>query len=192
MALIRRRASAPQREPRAEDFEIVELDGWVRVGDDEPLPTEGDVLVSAERWRRERDVLAARRFGVSVPNDATDEMLAELAASGAALLAVDFPSHRDGRGYSVARLLRARFGFPGELRAAGRVVRDQLAYLARVGFDAFEVAGRTEKDVLASFETLTVHYQASGDLSVPLWKRATRAPREAGPRSESDPTTHRP
>ena len=54
-----------------------------------------------------------------------------------ALVAVDFPHATDGRGYSTARLLRERYGYTGELRAVGDVGRDQLFYLARVGFDAF-------------------------------------------------------
>ena len=50
-----------------------------------------------------------------------------------------FPNFRDGRAYTQARLLRERFGFRGELRATGQVLRDQFVFLARAGFDAFEV-----------------------------------------------------
>jgi uncharacterized protein (DUF934 family) len=174
MALIRRRASAPQREPRREDFEVVELDGWRNAADGEPLP-EGDVLVSFARFQAERDALLARpgRVGVRVPNDTRPELLE--AVTGAALVALEFPTQRDGRAYSLARVLRQRFGYGGEIRATGKVVRDQLAYLARVGFDAFELSRGSAHDALASFDDLSVQYQASTDQPLPLWKRVARA-----------------
>jgi uncharacterized protein (DUF934 family) len=174
MALIRRRASAPRREPRREDFEVVEHDGWRSVGDDDALPA-GDVIVSLARFTANRDALLARggRVGVRVPNDTKPERLEDVA--GAALVALDLPTQRDGRAYSQARVLRQRFGYAGELRATGKVVRDQLAYLARVGFDAFVLARGSAHDALASFDDLSVHYQASSDQPLPLWKRSARA-----------------
>jgi uncharacterized protein (DUF934 family) len=173
MALIRRRASAPRREPRREDFEVVDHDAFRNVADGDALP-EGDVIVSLARFTSEREQLLSRvgRLGVRVPNDTKPELLE--AVTSAALVAIELPTQRDGRAYSLARVLRQRFGYAGEIRATGKVVRDQLAYLARVGFDAFELARGSAHDALASFDDLTVHYQASSDQPLPLWKRAPR------------------
>ncbi|MBX7190861.1 MAG: DUF934 domain-containing protein [Sandaracinaceae bacterium] len=174
MALIRRRLSAPLREPRSSDYEVVDTDAWLAIADDAALPA-GDVIVSLSRFRAERELLAQRgaRIGVRIPNDTAPDVLAELASS-VSLLAIELPTQRDGRAYTVARWLRQRFGFRGELRAVGKVVRDQLSYLARVGFDAFELSRGSAHDALASFDELSVHYQASSDQPLPLWKRAAR------------------
>ncbi|SMF05982.1 DUF934 domain-containing protein [Pseudogulbenkiania subflava] len=94
------------------------------------------------------------------------------------LIAVDFPSFRDGRGYSVAYLLRTRYGFRGELRAIGDVLRDQLFYMRRCGFDSFEVrADKDIRDALKGLAAYTIRYQGSVDDPVPLFrKRAEAAP----------------
>lgn len=88
------------------------------------------------------------------------------------LIAVDFPVFRDGRGYSIATLLRTRYGWTGELRAIGDVLRDQLNYMRRCGFDAFAV--RADKDIhdaIKSFSYYSVRYQGAVDDPVPLFRR---------------------
>ncbi|BCL75996.1 hypothetical protein JHS3_17320 [Jeongeupia sp. HS-3] len=93
------------------------------------------------------------------------------------LLAVDFPTFRDGRGYSVAYLLRSRHGYTGELRAVGDVLRDQLFYMHRCGFDSFEV--RADKDIhdaLLGLTTYTVRYQGAVDDPVPLFRKRVADP----------------
>ncbi|KIF81643.1 DUF934 domain-containing protein [Noviherbaspirillum autotrophicum] len=88
------------------------------------------------------------------------------------LIAVDFPSFRDGRGYSIATLLRSRYRWTGELRAIGDVLRDQLNYMRRCGFDSFAV--RADKDIhdaLLSFNHYSVKYQGSVDEPLPLFRR---------------------
>jgi uncharacterized protein (DUF934 family) len=88
------------------------------------------------------------------------------------LIAVDFPSFRDGRGYSVATLLRSRYGWTGELRAVGDVLRDQLNYMRRCGFDAFAV--RADKDIneaIKSFSHYSIRYQGAVDEPLPLFRR---------------------
>jgi uncharacterized protein (DUF934 family) len=85
---------------------------------------------------------------------------------------VNFPSFTDGRGYSIARLLRERHGYRGELRAVGDVQRDQLFNLARCGFDAFLL--RTDEDAagaLAAFDDFSEAYQASVERPLPLFRR---------------------
>ena len=92
------------------------------------------------------------------------------------LVAVDFPKFTDGRGYSVAFLLRSRFGYRGELRAIGDVLPDQLFFMRRVGFDSFAV--RADKDVrqaLLSLQPFSDAYQGSWDNAVPAFRRHERA-----------------
>lgn len=117
------------------------VDGsWVRLDDEALLPEAGGVLVSAARWKRERDVLLSRgNAGVLVhPADEDEAELGEIA--GAPLVVIAFPKFSDGRGYSFARLLRDRHGFRGDLRAAGEVLIDQVVLMLRCGFTSFEVA----------------------------------------------------
>jgi uncharacterized protein (DUF934 family) len=79
---------------------------------------------------------------------------------GVARIEVHFPTFGDGRGYSIARLLRSRYGYRGELRAVGHITRDQLAFLERVGFDAFELrAGEDATEALVALDTFSAAYQ---------------------------------
>ncbi len=143
--------------------EIVD-DGWVHVATDEALPSSGDVIVPLARWQSEREELLARttgRLGVRLPND---RPLAEIAADlpRLALVAIEFPKYRDGRGMSLARLLRQRHGFRGEIRAVGNVLRDQMAYLERCGFDAYELTpGKSLESALLAFDEIAVTYQGA-------------------------------
>jgi uncharacterized protein (DUF934 family) len=85
---------------------------------------------------------------------------------------VNFPNFTDGRGYSIARLLRARYGYGGELRAVGDVQRDQLFNLARCGFDAFLLRKDEDADeALAAFDDFSETYQASAEQPQPLFRR---------------------
>jgi len=91
---------------------------------------------------------------------------------GAARVEVNFPSFTDGRGYSIARLLRERHGYRGELRAVGDVQRDQLFYLARCGFDAYLLRdGDDAGAALAAFNDFSEAYQASVERPQPLFRR---------------------
>ncbi|MDG1401087.1 MAG: DUF934 domain-containing protein, partial [Candidatus Binatia bacterium] len=112
---------------------IVE-DDFRTLGAEDPI-TDGDIIISLERFRAEHDALEKRagRLGVEIPNNIfADEVLGELETVD--LIAIDFPIYRDGRGFSTARLLR-RGGFTGELRATGNVLRDQIAFMERCGPD---------------------------------------------------------
>jgi uncharacterized protein (DUF934 family) len=85
---------------------------------------------------------------------------------------VKFPSFTDGRGYSVGRLLRERYGWTGELRAVGDIQRDQLFYLARCGFNAFALREGEDVDAaLTAFADFSERYQASVDQPLPLFRR---------------------
>jgi uncharacterized protein (DUF934 family) len=88
------------------------------------------------------------------------------------VIAVRFPAFGDGRGYSVARLLRERCGYRGELRAVGEVARDHLYFMAQCGFDAFELrAGEDAKEALAAFNDFSEAYQATAARPQPLFRR---------------------
>lgn len=88
------------------------------------------------------------------------------------LIAIDFPSFRDGRGYSIATLLRTRYGWNGELRAVGDILRDQLNYMRRCGFNSFAVrADKDINDAIKSFSHYSVQYQGAVDNPLPLFRK---------------------
>jgi uncharacterized protein (DUF934 family) len=121
------------------------VDDWQNLADNEALPEEGQIIVSLVRWRTERDQLinANRPLGLRITGEVdVSEIAADLDHFD--LVAVSFPGIADGRGYSQARLLRQRFGFAGELRATGPLIRDVFAALERVGFDAIEARDQAE------------------------------------------------
>jgi uncharacterized protein (DUF934 family) len=150
-------------------------DSWqlLEAGSAGALPAGADVIVPLERWLRERDTLLSRpgRLGVWLETDADPAALApDLACLG--LIAIRFASFTDGRGYSLARLLRERHGYTGELRAIGAVLRDQLYYLWRCGFDAFALrADQNPELALAAFDDFSEAYQASAEQPDPLFRR---------------------
>jgi uncharacterized protein (DUF934 family) len=139
-------------------------DEFVRLSDDTPLPAAGAVLVPHTRLLADPDL--ARRSaptGVIWPND---RKVADLAphVGRLALVALVFPTFKDGRAYSQARILREQYGFDGELRATGHVLRDQFVFMLRAGFTAFEVT--KQADAAAFVETTrrySVFYQPTGD-----------------------------
>jgi uncharacterized protein (DUF934 family) len=159
-------------------------DPYVRVPDDAPIPDDVPVIVSAARFLADAAAIAGRAAptGVWWPNN---RKVAELMPylDRLALVALEFPKFKDGRAYSQARLLRENYGFRGELRATGDVLRDQFMFLLRAGFDAFEV--KKEADVAAFSSEIarhTVFYQPTGDGRV----AATWA-RHAQPASAQEP-----
>ena len=151
--------------------QIIE-DQWQTIADDAELPP-GPALVSLARWNRERAALLERGepLGVQLPNTAN---IADLTADLPhwPVVALEFPKFADGRAYSQARLLRERYGYQGEIRAVGDVLRDQLLFMARSGFDAFAVrADRSLEDALAGFGDFSESYQPAADQPLPLYRR---------------------
>jgi uncharacterized protein (DUF934 family) len=85
---------------------------------------------------------------------------------------IEFPQFTDGRGYSTARLLRERYGFKGEIRATGEVLRDNLFYLSRCGFDSFVPSDQSRvKEALEGLADFSDGYQASVERPQPLFRR---------------------
>ena len=115
-------------------------DAFVFVTDEEDVPTQGDVVVSLQRFVTEGEaLLSGRKVGVVVqPGETIEDLAYDLPRL--AVVALAFPKYRDGRAYSSARLLRERFGFTGEIRAVGDVLQEQAQHMVRCGFDAFEPA----------------------------------------------------
>ncbi len=113
-------------------------DPWRRVDDFETLPAEGCVILTLERWRSMAQRPSNLAFGLSLaPSQPVEAIAADLPFLS--VIAIQFPKFTDGRGYSLARQLRQRHHFTGELRATGDILFDQLQFLARCGFNAFEI-----------------------------------------------------
>lgn len=115
-------------------------DPWRRVDGREALPAEGYVILSLENWRRLGGQQARTNvaFGLLLESNQPVESIAK-DLPYLALVAVQFPKFTDGRGYSIGRQIRERYAFSGELRATGDVLFDQLEFMARCGFDTFEI-----------------------------------------------------
>src|ERR1700754_1770423 len=138
-------------------------DPFAHVADGAELP-EGCVLVSAARFLEDPAALAKRgKLGVIWPNNRdVDDLVPYL--DRLAVIGLVFPTFRDGRAYSQARLLRERHLYRGELRATGQVLRDQFVFMLRAGFDAFEVKKASDAEAFAlTAKRYSVFYQPTGD-----------------------------
>jgi len=139
-------------------------DNFHAATDDEALG-EGPVIVSLERWNKERDMLLARNTPIGVrlkSGEHPEAIAADL--DRIAVVALEFPVYRNGRAFSYARLLRERYGYEGEIRAVGAVLRDQFYFLVRCGFDALEVRDNITPDIFReSVGTFTYDYQPATD-----------------------------
>lgn len=140
----------------------------------------GKVIVPLKVWQAQRETLQQRKeIGVWLASDERPEEL-KGDIEKFSVIAVDFPKFSDGRGYSIAFNLRARLGYSGELRAIGDVLRDQLFYLQRVGFDAFAPRpDRKIEDVIKGLSDFSEVYQTSFDQKLPLFRRVQRKANEA-------------
>ena len=158
--------------PLVKDGKIA-ADRFVHVPDGAELPGDGAILVPAARFLEDPEAILkhAGKVGVIWPNNRDlDDLVPYL--DRLAAVALVFPSFRDGRAYSQARLLRERHGYDGELRATGQVLRDQFVFMLRAGFDAFEV--KKDADAEAFAETVkrySVFYQPTGDGRVAAFNR---------------------
>ena len=143
----------------------IAADTYVHVADDAEIPADGAALIPAARFLADAEALSKRNgpTGVIWPNNRDlDDLVPFL--DRLAVVALAFPTFRDGRAYSQARLLRERYGYKGELRATGQVLRDQFVFMLRAGFDAFEVKKEADAEAfLATVKRYTVFYQPTGD-----------------------------
>lgn len=125
--------------------------------------------VSLEEWRANPQA-HAEATALAIAND---EVLGDIGAdlSGFDVIILAFPSFGDGRAYSQARLLRERFGYTGEIRARGDVLRDQILFMSRCGFDAFELDGAGSAAAEAAFKEFSFAYQPAADHVEPVWRK---------------------
>ena len=147
-------------------------DNWTLVEDiDSELPS-GNILVPAPYWLDNRDALNARgNVGIWLASDVELAPYLSLISS-LPLIAVHFPAFANGRGYSLARLVKERSDFSGELRAIGDVLLDQLFFMRRCGFDSYLLKdGLSGQKALDFFSTFTDPYQLANDLPEPLFRR---------------------
>jgi uncharacterized protein (DUF934 family) len=149
-------------------------DDW-RYVDEDPHGRDRALILPFARWQQERNRwwLWDGRLGVRLgPADPVAALAQDFLRVG--LVAIEFGGIAEGRGYSQAQLLRKRYKFGGELRAVGNIQRDQLFYLARCGFDSFELPeGADLQGALASFDDFSVAYQGAPDLDLSLERRAS-------------------
>jgi uncharacterized protein (DUF934 family) len=115
-------------------------------------------------------LIKARRVAAASPSSPDEKVLRLEPADdpedfrgqlhGVTRVEVHFPKFGDGRGYSIARLLRSRYGYKGELRAVGQFTRDHLHFMERVGFDAFELReGEDAEAALPAFDDFSASYR---------------------------------
>ena len=148
-------------------------DEWVLVADRQDLPGEARKIVSLERWKKmmPMDRSEAHRYGVLLrPDDDPDGILPWI--DRVPLIALQFPSFRDGRAYSQANLLRTRYQFKGDLRAVGDVLRDQLVLMRHCGFSSFVVReDKSAADALKGLAVFDLIYARSVTNPEPLYRR---------------------
>lgn len=161
-----------------DDEAVVDANDWVHPEDDAPLPDGTPIVVSLERWQGEHETLTARNAPVGI-RLRSDQRIDQIAGDlpNLPLVELDFPNLNDGRHFTSARLLRERHGYRGEIRATGQVLRDQLFFMARCGFDAFELpADKDPEGARKAFREISVVYQPAADrrMPAPTWRLRDR------------------
>jgi uncharacterized protein (DUF934 family) len=139
--------------------ELVAADEWVTLADAPPADAV-PLIVPFAKFRENPEAFRARtgKLGIRLsPADKVEDLAAELPRL--ALVALEFTGPGEGRGYSQAKLLRARYKFAGEVRAVGHVKQDQVYLMARVGIDAFELSANEKPDeAIATLERFKIAY----------------------------------
>jgi uncharacterized protein (DUF934 family) len=145
-------------------------DPFTTVGDEDSTPR-GDVIVSLQRFQAEGQRLLAegRKVGVRIePNEDVEELEKDLPQL--AVVALAFPKFLHGQNYSSARILRERFGFEGEIRAVGDVLREQARFMVRCGIDTFVPVDGSNPDQWTHVITRFRHvYQRAADGLAPAF-----------------------
>ena len=158
----------------------VAVDTWktLEIGEGENLEIvalpAGDILFPLAVWQaRKNEIISChKRIGLLLrPEDKVEEIADDLHYF--VVIAVHFPKFVDGRGYSTAALLRQRYHYPGELRAVGDVLHDQLFFMKRVGFDSYALKeGKSAVHAIdKGFSVFSEVYQAATDQPEPYFRR---------------------
>ena len=145
------------------------------------IPATGKILLPFTVWRANKDALASRlaqgEVGLLIAtHEAIEDVVAEVKEINAfPLVAVFVERFADGRIFSIGNLLRTRYGFKNELRAIGDVLRDQLFFLKRSGFNSYLIrADRNAQEALQSLKDFSEPYQGAVDNAQPAWRRVSR------------------
>ena len=145
------------------------------------IPANGKVMVPLTVFIARKTELQARldqqEVGVwlDTHESLTDLNQAQADLNALPIIAVHVERFADGRIFSLGTLLRSRYGFKNELRAVGDVLRDQLFFLKRSGFNSF--AMRTDRSVteaIASLNDFSQPYQGAVDEARPAFRRYNR------------------
>ena len=151
-------------------------DPFTLVADGAPVPAEGAIIVTLKRFLEEHEALRRRGapLGVKLESSESPEPLgARVHELAVVVLAI--PYFKDGRIFSWARLLRTRLGYKGEIRVTGHVLKDQVAFFARVGVDSFDLPRPvTETDIQAVRAEISEVYQPSVDGRETIWDLRAR------------------
>jgi len=149
------------------DRQIV-IDEWLYVAE-AAADASAPLIVTFDQWKMEPDTWMARGSPLGVVLSSAHKV-EELAPDleHFSLVAAEFSGPGEGRGYTQARLLRERWNFKGELRATGHVRTDQVFFMARCGFNSFELPDTDFDAALAAFSTFSAAYQPSNDLGLAL------------------------
>lgn len=144
-------------------------DPWFAVTGEEDLDRPGPLLVPYAIWEAHRARLTARvdPVGVRLASHQSPALIAG-DLDRLDLVALEFPKFTDGRAYSYARLLRERYRFTGEVRAVGHVLRDQVAFLLRCGFDALDADERVAAGWQQATGAFSAWYQPAADAEAPI------------------------
>jgi len=148
-------------------------DSWTILADDTQSLPDGDLLLSFAQWQTFSNQIEAHKgnVGVVIEGNAEIEDIIEPLLN-LPLIAINFPKFADGRGFSLASLLRDRYNYRGEIRAVGGFIRDQLYLLNRCGFNAFKFTEDIDlSEAAKSLEDFSETYQVSADQENPLFRR---------------------
>jgi len=135
---------------------------WERLADDEVIGEQSKIIVSPERLKRDWNEISQLdvEIGVELEPDAVIEDIL-FALQKLKLIALQFEVFADGRAFSQAKLLRERYNFSGDIRAMGDVIRDQLAFMQRCGFNQFEIPDDEDSQLaLLAFSEISYGYQS--------------------------------
>ncbi len=137
---------------------------WTFIPDGTDLPDKPiDITISLKRWLQEQGILKKYpgKLGIRLnPEDSVDSLPPTI--KNAKLIEINFPTFTDGRGFSLAKILRTHFNYKGEIRAVGQFMLDQIYYLSRVGVNAFALENKENlADAVAMFNEFSESYQAS-------------------------------
>ena len=137
-------------------------DSWIRLTDDQEIENQSHIIVSLHRLKRDWHQLQLLAIAIAVelePDAVAEDIL--FALPKLEMIVLHFEMFADGRAFSQAKLLRDRYGFTGDIRARGDVIRDQLAFMQRCGFNQFEIGDDEDSELaLLAFNEISLGYQS--------------------------------